>query len=316
VLALAAVPEKPLLKPWYRLCVEDDRVVLDYAQSAVVFDGAAAQSLLPRLLPLLDGEHDVAEIVASLGEPAKPAIEHALELLLRHRLLAAGAGSGAASSETRRFLEANGGVSPDGIEQLAHAEVAVAGLAGCADEIARVLRIAGVAAVARTSLAEGPTADVDIAIAAPAPRELTQLATWNDLCLGARVTWLAVLPYDGRAAAIGPLFVPGETCCYDCFRIRRASTSGYAPEFWALESSVADYPDTVVLRRGLAALAGWVVLRWLASRDAGLPGVVHTLELGALSLTRHHVWRVPRCPSCSEVAGAAPPSPWFDGELR
>jgi bacteriocin biosynthesis cyclodehydratase domain-containing protein len=318
-MALAAVPEKPLLKPWYRLCVEDGRVVLDYAQSAVVFDGAAAKSLLPALLPLLDGEHGVDEIVAILGEPAAPAIAHALGTLSRHRLLASGDEARPSDSErdeTLRFLAANVGASEDAAERLARARVRIAGSAQVGDELARLLGRSGVTRVVRGSLAAGTSGDLDLVAAAPTPAELAELAAWNETCLGAGVTWLAVLPYDGRIAAIGPLFVPGETCCYDCFRIRRASTSGYAAEFWALESGEADYPDSVVLQRCVAALAAWIVLRWLTARDASLPGAFHALELGALSLSRHEVWRVPRCPSCSEAVGAAPPSPWFEGELR
>lgn len=318
-MALVAVPEKPLLKPWYRLCVEDGRVVLDYAQSAVVFDGAAAESLLPELLPLLDGEHDVAEIITILGDAVAPAVEHALNLLSRHRLLLADDDCPAGDSpldETLRFLVATAGAQPDAREALARAGVSVAGSAPAGDELARVLRTAGLTHVGRGLLAEGPSADVDVAVAVPTPVELADLVTWNRLCLTAGVTWLAILPYDGRIAAIGPLFVPGETCCYDCFRIRRASTSGYGAEFWALESVQAEYPDTVALRRAVGGLAACVVLRWVGCRDSSLPGVFHALELGSLSLTRHHVWRVPRCPACSEAVGAAPPSPWFDGDLR
>jgi hypothetical protein len=83
----AVVPERPLLKPWYRLAVDDGKVVLDHAQSALVFEGAAAARLLPALLPLLDGEHSLSDIVATLGQPAEAAIEQALALLAAHRLL-------------------------------------------------------------------------------------------------------------------------------------------------------------------------------------------------------------------------------------
>ena len=52
---MTAVPALPLLAPWYRVVGDGERLLLEYAQSVVVLEGAAVQSLLPALLPLLDG---------------------------------------------------------------------------------------------------------------------------------------------------------------------------------------------------------------------------------------------------------------------
>jgi len=41
----------------------------------------------------------------------------------------------------------------------------------------------------------------------------------NELCHKAGKTWLRVM-VDGIGAEIGPLFIPGETCCYACLRFR------------------------------------------------------------------------------------------------
>jgi len=319
----AVVPERPLLKPWYRLAFEDGKVVLDYAQSAVVFDGAAAARLLPALLPLLDGEHAVSEIVAALGESAAPAIEQALDLLAAHRLLT---GPLPARSpfpdrdETVRFLLATDRSVRDPstvCDALERAQVTIAGSAPLGQDVARVLRRSGVEQIEHVSLGAPSSAARSLALVAPAPAELPELDAWNRACLASGIAWLALLPCDGRIAPVGPLFVPGDTACYDCFRIRRASTCGYAEEFWSLEGSPAEPPEAVPLRRAVAGIVGWLVLRWLVGRDASLPGVLHELEVGPpVALTAHHVWRVPRCPSCSETSGAAPPSPWFDGALR
>jgi bacteriocin biosynthesis cyclodehydratase domain-containing protein len=174
----------------------------------------------------------------------------------------------------------------------------------------------GVGAVEHAPLSGSPPCGV-FAVVVPDPGELPALERWNRRCLGAGITWLALLPCDGRIAPVGPLFVPGETACYDCFRIRRASTCGYAEEFWSLEGSPAETPDAVPLRHAVAGIAGWLVLRWLVGQDASLPGVLHALEVGPpVAVTVNHVWRVPRCPSCSETSGVAPPSPWFDGSFR
>ena len=319
----AVVPERPLLKPWYRLAVNDGKVVLDYAQSAVVFDGAAAVRLLPALLPLLDGEHALSDIVAVLGEPAAPAIEQALELLAAHGLLT---GPLPAPSpfpdrdETLRLLLATDRSGRDAStvrDSLERAEVTVAGSAPLGEEVARVLRCSGVEQIEHVSLGAQSFSARSLALVAPTPAELPELDTWNRACLASGFAWLALLSCDGRVAPVGPLFVPGETACYDCFRIRRASVCGYAAEFWSLDGAPVAYPDAVPIRRAVAGLAGWLVLRWLVGRDASLPGVLHALELGPpVAVSAHHVWRVPRCASCSDTAVTAPPSPWFDGALR
>jgi bacteriocin biosynthesis cyclodehydratase domain-containing protein len=319
----AVVPERPLLKPWYRLACEDGKVMLDYAQSAVVFDGAAAARLLPALLPLLDGEHAVSDIVEVLGDAAAPAIDQALALLAEHGLLCGPLPAASAfpeRDETLRLLLATDRSGLDAVavrHSLERAEVAIAGGAPLGEDVARLLRCSGVEQIEHVSLGASPCAARSLTVVAPAPAELGDLAAWNGACLAAGTVWLALLPCDGRVAPIGPLFVPGETACYDCFRIRRASTSGYAGEFWSLDAAPAAYPDCVPIRRAVAGLAGWLALRWLVGRTASLPGVVHVLELGPpVTVAVHHVWRVPRCASCSDSAETAPPSPWFDGALR
>jgi len=319
----AVVPERPLLKPWYRLACEDGKVVLDYAQSAVVFDGAAAARLLPALLPLLDGDHSVSDIVAVLGESVAPAIDQALALLAEHRLLSDPLPAPSPSpdrDETFRLLLATDRSGLDAVavrDALERAQVTIAGSAPLGAEVARVLRCSGVEQIDHVSLGASPRADHPLTLVAPNPAELAELDAWNRACLARGTVWLPLLPCDGRVAPIGPLFIPGETACYDCLRIRRSSTCGYAAEFWSLEAAPAAYPDCVPIRRAVAGLAAWLALRWLVGGTASLPGVLHALELGPpVTVATHHVWRVPRCASCSDTAVTAPPSPWFDGALR
>ena len=82
-----ALPDKPLLAPWYRRAEAGDALALDYAHRAVVLEGRAVRALLPALLPLLDGTRTVDEIVACIGEPVRPAVENVLELLGSRGLL-------------------------------------------------------------------------------------------------------------------------------------------------------------------------------------------------------------------------------------
>ena len=101
-----------------------------------------------------------------------------------------------------------------------------------------------------------------------------------------------MLPFDGRFAAIGPLYIPGETACYECFRHRRAANITYAPQFWAMQETPAP---------------------WHLRNDAGIPGNFQSLEFGGdITLGSHIVYRVPRCTACGSVEGVAPVLPWFE----
>lgn len=319
------VPQKPLLKPWYRLARAGDRLALEYGQTVVSLEGKAVSRLLPVLLPLLDGTRTAEEIAAYLGEPVAPAVRRALAVLAEHGVVTEGpplprdaprpiaqtVESLAAASASERPIA-------DAWDSLRRAEVAIVGSGSLAEELARLLRLSGVAEIRR---GEWPAAEAlesaELALAAPRPDELPRLEQWNRLALRAGSPWLQVLPFDGRCAVIGPLFVPGETCCHECYRLRRASNVSYPEEFWALERQPAPYPASPPLERAVAGLAALLALRWLVHRDPFLPGAFYALEQDAtLALTFHHVYRVPRCPVCSGAAGLAPPSPWHQEELR
>ena len=115
-----------------------------------------------------------------------------------------------------------------------------------------------------------------------------------------------MLPFDGRFAAVGPVFVPGETACHLCFELRRDST--IAP---IRETAGGHRPSAAALDAVLAGLAALVALRWLAAGDRDEAGTLIAVELAPeLRCTRHFVYRVPRCPACSPAARRAASSPW------
>src|ERR1043166_1660931 len=81
------VPIVQLLAPWYRLSWSDDRLLLEHGQTVVALEGGAVRTLLPTLLPLLDGTRTHDDLVARLGVAVRPALELALEVLASHGLL-------------------------------------------------------------------------------------------------------------------------------------------------------------------------------------------------------------------------------------
>lgn len=313
LLETAPPPERPLLKPWYRLSPDEHSVVLSYGASVLEFEGAAATRLLPRLLPLLDGTRRVDEVVACLGEPIRPAIEHALAVLHERCLLTERAPQGLAD-DPRRAAELLAATDPlersaaRAAERLAAAGVGLLGEAPVADAVAGLLAASGVGTVSRRPWDEPATAD--LVLAAPSGAELPRLREWNSRAIAARTPWLQLLPFDGLIAAVGPLFVPGDTACHECYLLRRAANlSSLAHRPGRVEHGL--YPTAPALDAVVAGLAVGLALRWLALDDTLVPGVVLAVEHAPEpSLSRHVLHRVPRCPACSRARGRTSLAPW------
>jgi bacteriocin biosynthesis cyclodehydratase domain-containing protein len=315
------LPQTPALKPWYRVLHRDDEVLLQYAEALVSFEGRAAGLLLPSLLPLLDGTRSVDEIVEVLGAAVRPAVENALALLCEHGLLTERTPPGVVDS-VRRSAEFLAVADPLGrsarelIAVLETASAAVVGSGALAADVASGLRRSGLGRLARLPLdaARADLEPLELAVAVPAGEELPGLPAWNESALKATLPWLQVLPFDGVFSAVGPLYVPGESACYECFRTRRASNVDEGRGFLALQDVAAPLPAAAGLEQAVAGLAATLALRWLVHGDQFLPGTWYALELHPQpSLEAHVLYRVPRCPVCSGLAVAAQPLPWHKG---
>jgi bacteriocin biosynthesis cyclodehydratase domain-containing protein len=316
-----ALPQRPALKQWFRLLWREDVLLFQYGETIVSFEGRAAAKLLPPLLPLLDGSRSVDEIVDVLGPAVRPAVEKALGLLADHGLLTEGpAGTSDESLEgAAEFLAATdpfGRSACDVAARLKVARVAVVGSGPAAAEVSSSLVRSGLGDLERRPLESAGEGleRFELAVAAPAGEEVPRLSAWNDCALRAAVPWLQVLPFDGRLAAIGPLYVPGETACYECFLARRASNVEDGRSFLALQHIAVPLPAAPSLLQAVAGAAGTLALRWLVHGDQFLPGTWYALELHPqLSLEAHVLYRVPRCRACSGLRDAAQPLPWHKG---
>lgn len=297
--------ERPLLKPWYRLSVESGRSVLRYAGSVLEFEGAAAERLLPHLLPLLDGTRAVDEVVAELGEPVRPAVEHALSLLREHDLLTE-AEPGLMRRRSAELMAATSGLTIADVQaRLLRADVHVLGSGPPAEPLGRVLQASGVGSVTALGWDEAPPTG-GFVVAVPSSAELPLLEEWNTRALESATPWMQTLPFDGRLAAVGPVFVPGQTACHACFLHRRDATIAPEPD-----RTRGPHVGSPALDAALAGLTAHVALAHLvADVDAG---VLLAVELTPdLRCSRHFVYRVPRCPACSPAAGRAARAPWSD----
>src|SRR5262245_26315775 len=299
---------RPLLAPWWRAVAERDRLLFEHAGRVVELKGGAVRALVPALVPLLDGAHTVRQIVETLGEAAEAPIIRALALLDDHGMLVEG--PAVEDDAAACYVASVCSSTPSAASAaLASSRVAIFGSAPAGAELSRLLGSAGAVTVSWTP-ADRPPPHVDLIVAAPAAEEAEQLAGLNERCLSESTPWLALVPTDGRFAAIGPLHVPGQTACHVCYLLRRGATSGYEQDFSLIERRPVRAPMPAAASTIAAGLAALICVRWLGARDPTLPGALYALELqGTLGLTRHRVLRVPRCPACG--GAPPPPSPWF-----
>jgi bacteriocin biosynthesis cyclodehydratase domain-containing protein len=309
-----AAPDRPLLAPWYRLVEDGDRLLLEHGRSVVVFEGGAVRTLLPVLLPLLDGLRTFDELVALLGEPVRPAIGRALELLAANGLVLEGGGGSPAPRAGAEAVAAEYGLNPDVVAgRLREAVVGVVGGSPAGAEVARLLHRSGVGRVRHLHWEE--SAEVDLAVVAPARDEPARVPDWNLSALERGTCWLGLRPFDGVAAGVGPLVVPGESCCHACLLLRLASHVDYGSDFARIEGTPVAACAGAPLETMTACLAAHLALAWIGGLDTQLPGVLHWLETRPrLSLTTHAVLRVPRCPACSAAERVAPRLPWHEAE--
>lgn len=311
----AGVPARPAVAPWCRLVHDEGRVLIEHAGTLVTLDGAAVTTLLPRLLPLLDGSRTTDELVVALGPAVAPAVENALMLLAENRLLVDGPSpdaDGHASSSGAYAAALTRSTTPSAAAAaLETARVSVLGSGACAAELARQLATAGVGLVEQLCLdAEPPHGSFVTAV--PEPTETDALRRVNERALGCGDPWLQVLPYDGRFVVAGPIFLPGASGCRACFATRRAATSGFEEDFDLVDGIPQRSPCPGPLVSMAAALAAVLVVRWLTTSDPTLPGRFYALDCGTIVRLRFdRLLRVPRCASCGTPVRAVP-SPWHE----
>ncbi len=302
-----AVPERPLLKPWYRLATTENALLLEHSGTVVRFSGAAARTLLPRLLPLLDGNRTTDELIGIVGRPVSQAVIGALELLTENRLLVEGPDEGRLAD-----AEALAEISSLPVSilraRLDAAAVAIVGAAPLAEPLARVLHASGIGTVCSP-----PGRSVDLTVVLATPAERSTFEAWNRRALDEGGVWLPAGDYDGATATIGPLVIPHETACHECLLVRRNSTSGCADDLAELRPVRRACLLPAVLEALVVAATAHVVVRWIALRDPALPGSVLTIETtGTFEVRAHALLRVPRCPACSPANRSASPLPWYE----
>lgn len=259
------------------------------------------------LLPLLDGQRTIADVLAALPGRVPEAFA-ALDRLRARGLLVDGPPPAEPRERAGTALwEAMGADSAGARERLRRAAVSIVALDGIAvAPWRRALRAEGLEVDAQGSslslvLADDPLHPALAAIDAQA-RERGR--PWLLVRCGGVQPWL------------GPLFVPGRTGCWECLaeRLRGHRRLEAHVERRTGRRFVAPAAALPSTRDAVIGLVTTEVARWIALGKSALEGAVITLDLEALDRRIHPLTRRPQCPACGQPArpDAAPVRPDLD----
>jgi SagB-type dehydrogenase family enzyme len=273
--------------------------------------GASAATLLPRVLALLDGQHDTATICGELGLTARQ-LDHVLGVLGECGLLEDAGGDTApglaapthVAAYLSRSLAATGGYLSTGAALAALAESAVALVGDCPalDLIEVDLRETAIGVVTRA--VDGTLDAADLAVLAGGGRSLVVacddgrpsgvLERTVAACAGTGLTVLRIAVGPGHVD-VGPAFRHGDTACLRCLRrgLAEASWDGHD------DSQDSQHDDSQAACELLAGLAAGAVIATLAQvGEPASPRQLTRVWLAGHDTARPLVTPYPDCAAC------------------
>ena len=320
--------KSPQLQPHYRVeVIEPKHVYLLDEQSTHALTGR----LYCQILPLLDGRHHLDDIYQKLdGQIQRDHIDYVLDRLYEKGYLTEATPD--LSPEVAAFWSALGvapTVAAQGLQQQSVTLAAVGAGFGEATTacLAAALKDAGVCIQSRREngrLLAPPALQVVLTDNYLQP----QLAEINQQALAIGQPWLLVKPI-GSVLWIGPIFVPGETGCWDCLaqrlrgnrevetsvlRQKQKQAQSVAPSLargrgdvvGCLPTARATLPSTLQMGLQFAAteIAKWVVRQQVRATVpesvllSTLVGKIVTFNSMTLELQTHTLPHRPQCPTC------------------
>jgi SagB-type dehydrogenase family enzyme len=230
VTAGADPARRPRVRRGLALAPLSDGVLIEGGPSRQVLTGTAASSLLPRLLPLLDGQRSCEQIRAQLSLSA-PHLDQLLSLLSQRALLEwvrPDRASAPAPEHVTTYLSrtlsvtANRRSTEDLGDELASATVLLAAPPRLAGSIAADLEETGVGTVtiAGPGQLAGARCEGSGRCVAAVYDDQAGRDAFDEFVTACRDRDLPVLRFSGTAdtAEIGPVFYGSDTACVACFR--------------------------------------------------------------------------------------------------
>ncbi|MEU4216693.1 nitroreductase family protein [Actinoplanes sp. NPDC026623] len=228
------VPELPCLVPGLvNVPLDDGLAFVGSGNRQSSLRGRTATSLIPRLLPALDGTRTVAELAALHPDVTEATVRACVSLLYVSGLLQdgpAGAEVGLIPHEVTDYLGRNLDTTRvnrnrnEACERLAQARVLITGPEALTGRLRAELTASGVDALEW----DGPELSVgvgDLVVAVDDGNSAEALAELDEICRRAGISWLRTAAGE-RTVEVGPLFNARHTCCHGCFAEGWSGPSG------------------------------------------------------------------------------------------
>jgi bacteriocin biosynthesis cyclodehydratase domain-containing protein len=309
--------ERPRIKSHFNVeIVEPMHVYLLGEHTSHVLTGR----LYCAIVPLLDGQYTLTEIHGLLsGMISSDVVDHVIDRLSRLGYLAEavdGMAPGVAAFWSELGFDP-GQVGPrlqrSKISLTAVGEVPVAPLATLVSEAGLLV---GDATTTKANRAVAALPDLQVVVTDDYLRpEIEQI---NRTALETGRPWMLVKPV-GSVVWLGPIFVPGETGCWQCLAQRLRGNTEVKASIIRQRNAEADAPVCLPTSRPvLSSTAGlalnWAtteIAKWIAARSLGIPdhgaakpetlaGKILTLDQVTHEYRAHALPHRPQCPCCGD----------------
>ena len=277
-------------------------------------EGNALSRILESLVPLLDGTHTVAEMAVVLGKGVTAAeLKDVLDCLFGEGVLIEGTAAEADLPWLRTAIEANGADPSSMIEKVGAIPLVVCARSYIGDALAASLRRQGFQQTFELGDRLGSGQGIPALEAHPNGLAVIVETDWrpddiiafNAWTMTHQRRWVLVGAWNSRVM-IGPLFIPHQTPCYECYRKRLDSHRHHLNAFRifdAARSARTAMWKPEPLLPGIADLAAGVLSQQLFALFTGmqqecLTGSVLIFHPKDWSVCRETILRIPWCPAC------------------
>jgi len=136
---------------------------------------------------------------------------------------------------------------------------------------------------------------------------------WNRFCVQHKRFFFPILLQD-QVGLIGPLVVPDQTACFECFVARHHSHRPPTPSSKQIDETAHDAQAVVgfhpAMASALADIAAFELTKFFSGVVPGWNvGTVLEMNLLTSRMTPRKVLKVPRCPVCSPLITRPPTNP-------
>lgn len=162
--------------------------------------------------------------------------------------------------------------------------------------------------------------DVDIVVVADDRPQPLMYQRINRVCLAQNIPWIIAGSLNSIEGIVGPLFVPHETCCYNCYERRIKSNLAAYEESIAFEDYLkkeqrrpADYGHLAPFAAMIGNLVALEIIKHLTQfASPETYGSLFSINFLTLRTELHDVLKLPRCSECGPSAHIPPRALWSE----